>query len=208
MLSNRQPTRSGRLPSSLAVLDFYGPGALTRDSPGVAVSSATVELSTWLPMEDTLTTDDPASRAPLHSDRGTLSKVPGLGTLTVMAAGALLVPASAIAQGAFGPGAPTAPVAAPRTPPAPPSVTAPQAPVFAPNMGAQPTPMAPSAIAPATPKTTGHPFTITGDRGVITAPSEPKGSGPALTIYGNPSAVTAPSATSAPQKPSSSEGRR
>lgn len=160
----------------------------------------TVGLNTRFLMEDTLTTDDPASRDPLDSDRGTPSKVPGLGTLTVIAAGALLVPASAMAQGAFGPGAP-------RTPAAPPPVTAPQAPVLTPNMGAQPTPMAPSAIAPATPKT-GHPITINGDPGVITAPSQPKGSGPALTINGNPSAVTAPSATSAPQKPSSSEGRR
>ena len=167
----------------------------------------TVRLSTRFLMEDTLTTDDPASRDPLDSDRGTPSKVPGLGTLTVMAAGALLVPASAMAQGAFGPGAPTAPVAAPRTPAAPPPVTAPQAPVLTPNMGAQPTPMAPSAIAPATPKT-GYPLTINGEPGVIAAPSEPKGSGPALTIHGNPSAATAPSATSAPQKPSSSEGRR
>ncbi len=158
-----------------------------------------------------MTTDDPASRDPRRSDRGTSPKMPGLGTLTVMAASALLIPESAMAQGALGPGAPSAPVAAPRTPPAPPPVIAPQAPVIMPNahnFGTLTTPMAPSATAPSLPKGTGQTITLNGDMRAITAPSEPKGTGQALTIYGNPSAVTAPSTTTPPQKPSSGDGKR
>ncbi len=154
-----------------------------------------------------MTTDDPVSRDPPRLDRGASSKMPGLVTLTAMAASALLVPESAMAQGAFGPGAPSAPVAAPRTPPAPP-VMAPQAPVFTPNIGTQPTPMAPSAIAPSAPKANGYPITLNGDMRAITAPSEPKGNGNTLTIHGNPSAIAAPSATTPPQKPSLSDGKR
>jgi hypothetical protein len=153
-----------------------------------------------------LTTYDPARRDPSRSDHSAAAKRPGLGTLTVMAASALLVPESAMAQGAFGPGAPP-PVAAPRTPPAPPPVIAPQAPMSTPNFGTQPGPMAPSAIAPKA--NGGNPITLNGgDFGAVTAPTEAKGSGQALTIYGNPSAVTAPSATTPPQKPSSSDGKR
>ena len=88
---------------------------------------------------------------------------------------------------------------------------APQAPIITPNthnFGTLATPMAPSVTAPSGPKGTGQTITLNGDMGAITAPSEPKGSGQALTIYGNPSAVTAPSATTPPQKPSSSDGKR
>lgn len=156
-----------------------------------------------------MSNDEPGDRDLRRSDRSASAKMPGLGTLTVMAASALLVPESAMAQGAFGPGAPSAPVVAPRTPSAPPPVIAPQAPMSMPNIGNQPTPMAPSAIAPSAPKANGsYPITLNGDIGAITAPSEPKGSGQALTIYGNPSAVTAPSATTPPQKPSSGDGKR
>lgn len=132
-----------------------------------------------------MTTDDPVSRDPHRLDRGPTSRMSGLGTLTAMAASALLVPESAMAQGTLGPGAPSAPVAAPGTPPATAPVTAPQA-----------------------PKASGYPITLNGDIGATTAPSEPKGSGFTVTITGTPSAITAPSTTAAPQKPSSSDGKR
>ena len=156
-----------------------------------------------------MSTDEP-DRDPRRSDRSATPGALSLGTLTLMAASALLAPESAVAAGPVGPGAPSAPVAAPKTP-APPPVIAPQLPVVTPGPGAANAPMAPSATGPSTATGTkeglakdGVTLTINGGPAAVAAPSAttPARETP-ITIYGSDlKGTTAPSATAAPQSPS------